>query len=297
MKIMFVCTGNTCRSPMAQALMEKKCREKKLNILCRSCGLGAFSGEPASDGAVLAMESYGIDLSIHRSAGISAYMFDEYDLFVCMTPGHAVSLAPYVPRERLLVLGGGIPDPYGGSEEVYRQCAAALDRALDALVQKLSGVLVLPMGKPDIADIAEMEKACFSQPWSADALTAELDNASAVFYVAKKAGITAGYIGMHIAADECYIANLAVKEDCRRQGIAQKLLEKAESSAQDKGCAFISLEVRLSNLPAQSLYEKRGYQKVGERKNFYSAPTENALIMTKIFENEKGTGEDQPGEE
>jgi ribosomal-protein-alanine N-acetyltransferase len=96
-------------------------------------------------------------------------------------------------------------------------------------------------------------------------------------------GEVAGYLGTHIVLDECYIANIAVREKFRRKGIADMLLSVGEKNATDKNCAFISLEVRVSNEKAIALYKKRGYNEVGERKNFYSDPTENALIMTKNF--------------
>ena len=88
---------------------------------------------------------------------------------------------------------------------------------------------------------------------------------------------------MHIVLDECYIANVAVKSTHRKKGYGQLLIENALTVAEDNSCAFITLEVRISNSPAISLYEKCGFEKVGERKNFYSCPTENALIMTKYF--------------
>ena len=91
---------------------------------------------------------------------------------------------------------------------------------------------------------------------------------------------------MHTVLDECYIANIAVKNKFRRRGIGEAILDSAEKEALSNNCSFISLEVRVSNAPAISLYEKRGYISQGQRKNFYSNPTENALIMTKTFSEE-----------
>ena len=138
----------------------------------------------------------------------------------------------------------------------------------------------------NIKEVAEIEKESFSDPWSEDGLRNELDNDTAFFFVAEKSSEVAGYVGTHIVLDECYIANVAVTPSFRRMGIADKLLDYAESNAINKNCAFITLEVRVSNLPAINLYKKRGYVSMGERKNFYSHPTENALIMTKTFSEE-----------
>ena len=135
-----------------------------------------------------------------------------------------------------------------------------------------------------IPHLAELEKQCFSTPWTRDGILSELTNETARFFVAEFMGETAGYLGMHIVLDECYIANIAVKEKFRRMGIGNALLKKGEERAKEENCAFISLEVRVSNEKAIALYRKRGYNEMGERKNFYSDPVENALIMTKDFQ-------------
>ncbi len=137
------------------------------------------------------------------------------------------------------------------------------------------------MTKDDIPFIAELEKECFSSPWTERGLEEELSNESAVFFTVKTDGRLAGYMGMHCVLDECYIANVAVSKGERRKGIGRHLLRYAEEKAKERECSFISLEVRVSNSAAIALYESEGYVKVGERKNFYSSPTENALIMTK----------------
>ena len=135
----------------------------------------------------------------------------------------------------------------------------------------------------DVSAVAEIERECFSSPWTEQGLLSETENPSAEFYVLEENGVIAAYMGMHIVLDECYIANVAVKGAHRKKGYGQRLVENALRAAQDKSCFFITLEVRVSNIPAISLYEKCGFDKVGERKDFYSAPKENALIMTKYF--------------
>lgn len=285
MKIIFICTGNTCRSPMAQALMEKKCFGRS-DIEISSCGLCAFSGDSATMESIEVMKSYGIDLSSHRARPFSKYMAEEYDIFCVMTQSHALALSQIIPEEKIVILGGGIPDPYGMGLQAYIDCASSIDSSLDTFLARYDKAEISPMSEADIEEIAEIEKECFSSPWSENALRSELSNDGAVFLTAKIGGETAGYLGMHTVLDECYIANVAVKNKFRRCGIGFTLLDSAEKTALDKGCSFISLEVRVSNIPAIKLYEKRGYISQGQRKNFYSNPTENALIMTKIFSEE-----------
>lgn len=142
---------------------------------------------------------------------------------------------------------------------------------------------VRKMSPGDVSSVAMIEKECFSSPWTEKGLLSETENPAAEFFVLEADGCVAAYMGMHIVLDECYIANVAVKNSFRKRGYGQKLVENAVFTAKEKNCSFITLEVRVSNLPAISLYEKCGFEKVGERKNFYSSPTENALIMTKYF--------------
>lgn len=264
--------------------MKVKAEKRKLNIISESAGLSAFTGDTVTENAAKAASVFGADISSHRARRLSEYMLSEYDFFVCMTENHKNALSPFVPDEKLYVLGN-IPDPYGGDGETYRICAGKINAELDLFIERLSDEGILMMTESDVKAIAEIEKECFSKPWSEDGIREELTNESARFFVFKKNGETAGYMGMHIVLDECYIANVAVLPSHRRQGIGEKLISYGESIAEKEGCVFITLEVRVSNSAAIALYEKSGFEKIGERKNFYSDPTENALIMTKYFKN------------
>ena len=140
---------------------------------------------------------------------------------------------------------------------------------------------IVPMAEKHISGIALLEKECFSEPWSEEGLSSELTNSQARFFVCEEEGETLGYMGMHIVLDECYIANVAVYPHHRRKGIGEALVKYCTDLAEKENCCFITLEVRKSNLGAIALYEKNGFLTVGERKDFYSHPKENGLIMTK----------------
>ncbi len=142
---------------------------------------------------------------------------------------------------------------------------------------------VSAMTKEDVPAAAKLEKECFSSPWSEKSLLESLENKNSVFLCAKLGEVFVGYIGASTVLDEAYVSDIAVSKEERRKGIGGKLLEECEKICRKKGCSFLSLEVRKSNKAATALYEKHGFCILGERKNFYSEPRENALIMTKYF--------------
>ncbi len=139
------------------------------------------------------------------------------------------------------------------------------------------------MSQRHIKGIAELEQECFSEPWSESGIESELLNETARFFVCLGGDEVLGYIGMHIVCGEGYIANIAVKGSVRRKGIASLLLAAAEKTVREENGEFITLEVRQSNSGAIALYERAGFVRVGVRKNFYTSPTEDGIIMTKNF--------------
>lgn len=142
---------------------------------------------------------------------------------------------------------------------------------------------LVPMDRGHIKEIAQIERECFSMPWSERVLEEELYNPQASFIVAQRAdGAVLGYAGLHVAADEGYIDNVAVREDYRRQGIADDLLDVFVRFGR-VNLAFLTLEVRPSNEAAIGLYFKHGFAQVGRRKNYYENPREDAIIMTLEF--------------
>lgn len=114
-------------------------------------------------------------------------------------------------------------------------------------------------------------------------LAEELYNDTASFIVAEgEDGSVLGYAGLHVILDEGYIDNVAVRPDCRRQGIADRLLDVFCRFGEEK-LAFLTLEVRPSNEAAVALYRKHGFQEAGRRRDYYEAPKEDALLLTRQF--------------
>ncbi|MBE6964269.1 MAG: ribosomal-protein-alanine N-acetyltransferase [Ruminococcaceae bacterium] len=148
-------------------------------------------------------------------------------------------------------------------------------------------VHIVPMTAEHLDEVAELERVCFSVPWSRNMLAEELDNLLSAFLVAlDNSGAVVGYAGLQVVLDEGYITNVAVRPDCRRQGIAGKLLQVFLDFAQGNKLAFLTLEVRASNYDAIALYGSRGFRSVGRRKNYYEHPKEDAIIMTRNFDYE-----------
>lgn len=142
-------------------------------------------------------------------------------------------------------------------------------------------VQIVPMNGDHLDEVAELERVCFPDPWSRNMLKEELENDLAAFLVALDGqGAVAGYAGLQVVLDEGYILNVAVRPDCRRQGVAGQLLQVFLDFAKGNRLAFLTLEVRASNYPAIALYGSRGFRGVGRRKNYYEHPKEDSVIMT-----------------
>ena len=129
-----------------------------------------------------------------------------------------------------------------------------------------------------------LEQACFSLPWTRDMLLSQLPDENHEFLAAEdESGKLLGYVGMMCVLDEGYISNVAVDPACRRQGIGDLLIRELLARAEKRGLSFATLEVREHNEPAIALYRKHGFSPVGLRKNYYEAPVENAILMTKFL--------------
>ena len=143
-------------------------------------------------------------------------------------------------------------------------------------------VRIVPMTADHLDQVAELERICFSTPWSRNMLAEELDNMLSAFLVAlDDSGRVVGYAGLQVILDEGYITNIAVRPECRRRGVAAKLLQVFLDFGQANRLSFLTLEVRASNYAAIALYGSRGFRSMGRRKNYYEHPREDAIIMTR----------------
>ncbi len=133
-----------------------------------------------------------------------------------------------------------------------------------------------------IPAVLEIEQAAFSPCWMEGSLLSQLDNEDAHFRVAAESGVVLGFSVLHKAADEGELYQIAVQEQARRRGIGALLMKDAINYAKANGLVSIFLEVRKSNVPAVNLYKKNGFTVAGRRKNYYSSPVEDAIIMSLV---------------
>jgi len=135
-----------------------------------------------------------------------------------------------------------------------------------------------------VSQIAELEKLCFSDPWSEKSITSELHNVLSYWLVALDGDTVAGYVGSQSVLGESDMMNVAVHPDYRRQGIAEGLVTGLVQALKERGNYCLTLEVRASNAPAIALYGKLDFAEVGRRPNYYRNPKEDALILRKEWQ-------------
>ena len=142
-------------------------------------------------------------------------------------------------------------------------------------------MMIEPMNASHVPQIAQLEKRCFSDPWSEKSIASELENPLSVWLVAVDGGELIGYVGSQTVLGETDMMNLAVAPEARRQGTGRALVLALVDALTEKGSHSLMLEVRVSNPPAQKLYESLGFSQVGRRPKYYVNPREDALILRK----------------
>ena len=142
----------------------------------------------------------------------------------------------------------------------------------------------IKMDNSHVAAIAELEKMCFSDPWSFNSISSEVTNPLSCWVVAMDGDNLVGYVGSQSVLGWADMMNLAVDPSYRRQGIAEKLVDTLIELLQEQKVTCLTLEVRVSNNPAINLYHKLGFAQVGKRPGYYHNPKEDALILRKEWD-------------
>lgn len=140
---------------------------------------------------------------------------------------------------------------------------------------------IIKMEQGHVAQVAALEAICFRDPWSEKSVASELNNPLSHWLVAVEDDAVLGYIGSQTVLDESDMMNVAVSPAHRRKGIAEALVLALADALREKGSVKLTLEVRASNVPAITLYEKLDFKPIGLRKNYYRNPKEDALILQK----------------
>lgn len=135
------------------------------------------------------------------------------------------------------------------------------------------------MQEEDLIEVSLIERQSFSLPWSLEDFRDSIKDNNNIYLVAKDNEEVIGYCGMRGVLDEGYISNVAVKKDYRRKSVAYNLLKELICQGREQNINYLTLEVRKSNLGAIKLYEKLGFQIVACRKNLYTMPYEDGIVM------------------
>ena len=146
----------------------------------------------------------------------------------------------------------------------------------------MDDLIIIPTEESHISAISAIEAACFSTPWSADSFRYSVNSKDTQScFTAVKNNDIVGYICLFHLFEEGELLNIATRPDMRKTGIAQKMIDKMIEVMKQRSVERITLEVRTSNIAARSLYEKNGFAPIAIRKNYYSSPLEDGIVMEK----------------
>ncbi len=161
------------------------------------------------------------------------------------------------------------------------------------MIMTLPEIYINYLQTNDVPAVADIDKLAYGEHhWSRDSFYSEVNNKVAKYYTAKiPSGEIVGYAGSWHIVDEAHITTIAVRPDFYRKHIAEALIVKLLEDCYNEFIKYITLEVRVSNIPAISLYEKYGFKSLGTRKGYYQDNNEDALIMwtENIFSDEYKT--------
>lgn len=276
---------------MAEYLFRQKATAFKGYFNVNSFGFAAIDGEPASENAVIAMEKRGIDMSAHKANRITANIVNAADYIFCMSK-QIYSIVIVAAPDKTFLFGGGIDDPYGGDLAEYEKCADKISEEIDKLFESDLFFSTQLIEYEDITAISDIERSCFSDPWSENSFFAHISLPYSRSFTVKFLNKTVGYICCEHYIDDMALLRIAVDKCVRRRHISERLLTMIIDICEYLGVLMLTLEVRESNLAAQSLYKKFGFKNEGKRKDFYTKPKEDAYVMTKYFVKETCLNED-----
>ena len=286
-KILFVCSGNTCRSPMAAALCNALGDSE---IFADSAGIGAFWGDGISRGSLDALRFTAtvvddrLPYPEHRSKPVREEDLAEADCIYGITSAHQAALIEQFSqyKDKIFAFPVEISDPYGKDTAVYLDTLCQIRLGIAQIYRKLKNNAdgIYPaVAEWDLVDILRIENQSFSTPWSEKSFRMSLDNPITQGIVKILDGKVAGYALYSILFEDGELYNIAVSPEMRNRGVGKDLLQAVISDSFARRAEVLRLEVRVSNAAARHLYETNGFKTEGIRKNYYQNPTEDAILM------------------